>query len=117
MIVVWFILVLVAGSANLGMFAMQLPTAKMENTQSASVIAIKLSDLKNSNTHSDSASKLPLKLLTPLEKELHDLGCIQWADVGEITSGILSIVKAFHNPERGCFILKPGLTLFYLDHR
>lgn len=52
---------------------------------------------------------------THLEKELRTLGCVQWGDINEITPEIMATVRALHRPEMGEFILKPGLTVIYLN--
>jgi hypothetical protein len=52
---------------------------------------------------------------TPLEKKLVDLGCVKWDQLKEITPATLEIVEKFHRPERGSFILEPGLTILYLN--
>ncbi len=54
------------------------------------------------------ASKEP-----PLEKELRELGCVQWGEIEVLTRGIVDEVKGFYNPDRGPFILKPGLQIVY----
>ena len=50
---------------------------------------------------------------TPLEKELRELGCVQWGEIEVLTRGIVDEVKGFYNPDRGPFILKPGLQIVY----
>ena len=50
---------------------------------------------------------------TPLEKELRELGCVQWGEIKELTRDIVDEVKLFYNPTRGLFILKPGLQIVY----
>jgi hypothetical protein len=52
-----------------------------------------------------------------LEKDLRDLGCTNWSDVGEITPRILETVSIMHNPNRGHFVLKPGLSIIYFDDK
>ncbi len=52
---------------------------------------------------------------TLLEKELRELGCVQWGEIKELTRGIVDEVKHFYNPTRGLFILKPGLHIIYED--
>jgi len=54
---------------------------------------------------------------TSLEKELQSLGCVQWSDVKEISPNVLEVVKAMRDPNKGAFILKPGLTIVYLNDR
>jgi hypothetical protein len=51
---------------------------------------------------------------TPLEKRLGELGCVKWDEL-EITPAILEIVEKFHRPEKGSFILQPGLSILYLN--
>lgn len=49
------------------------------------------------------------------EKDLRDLGCVQFINIKKITQGTLDTVKKMYNPERGDFILKPGLQIVYLN--
>ena len=51
---------------------------------------------------------------TPLEKKLAKLGCVKWDEISEITPDILDTVNKFHNPEKGEFILQPGLSIVYI---
>ena len=52
---------------------------------------------------------------TTLEKELNGLGCVQWRDLQEVTPAIVATVREMCNPERGPFVLKPGLSIVYLS--
>ena len=52
---------------------------------------------------------------TPLEKRLIDLGCVKWDEIKEITPNTLATIENFYRPEKGNFILQPGLRIVYLN--